>query len=110
MAAIRYNLTCSQGRTLRRRLVISMDTGQVGDLSYSVRLWERHVPDVPIGAATAIAVPGTSEIEIEIPYTTTEALDTAKVYGYQIDAEAADNVPETIAHGRLYVGEEYREA
>jgi hypothetical protein len=110
MTAIRYNLTGYQGHTLRRTLQVYLEAGQAVDLTYTCRIWPRHFPETTAGTGAVIPVPDTSELELTITETTLNALDPTKTYGYQIDAEASDNTRTPIAHGRLYVGEEYREA
>lgn len=109
MPAVRYNLTVTKNRQFSRKLMLTPDQGDVPDLTYTIRFWERHIPDVPIAVEGAnVSVPESpgTDVALEIPPAGTDALDAAKVYAYQIDG-LKDDVPEVVAHGRIFVGAEW---
>lgn len=107
MAATRYNLSVQAGRALSRRLTVLITQGTISDLDFVLRMWARHVPDIPVGSGTVTIVAGTNDVDLYVAPEVTALFDPLTVYAYQIDAVAADQDKETIAHGRLYVGPEY---
>lgn len=111
MAALRYNLTGTQGMDFSRRLTVNLASGTVEGATFPVRVFNRHDhTGTPVCEAAAVVVDAPSSlIEITISRAEMGTLDPSLVYAWQIDGEAEDLYIEPLAQGRFYVEPRYNE-